>query len=179
MAKSPAAKKLEELPRRFLSIARSYASNDPKPEKKTYITIGCLESVDGGWVEKPKEKYPHPATDDFHEAFDALKAFVVEYAGLSKSQAAQLVVISVVFKHSKEGACDVILNAARPLTGFNQPKIETIPKHAPSGDELKAIEDLEAEAVAFIEGKRGQLELVADSSGEDDSQLQLGEEDDA
>lgn len=157
-----------ESPRRFLTIARSFASNDPNAKRQQYITIGFRESVDGGWVEKPKEKYPHPAMESFHAAFDAIGEYVVKYGGLSAVQSASLVVVSVVFRYAKDGQCEVVLNAARPLAGFRQPKLETIPQHAPEGDELKAIEDLEAEAVLYIDGKRGQLDLAVDGDPDDD-----------
>jgi len=142
---------MSEQVRRFLKIGRGFSG----PGITLKWSEGC---ADGGWIRRMLGD-PHPATEGFNAAFDALLPTFVKPLGLDAAQRQGLRVIGAHMTYTKEGDVSLQVSAARPLAGFSSPYCATLPKQTPDKALQTLIDALSAKAEAYIDGKKGQLEM--------------------
>jgi hypothetical protein len=150
--------------RRFHRIKRNFA--------KPGIKLTWVEGASDEWVKRSVED-PHPATDDFNVAFDALAPFLDDAVGHTQAQQNALIMLGANFTYNKEGEAFVSLSGARTLEGYKALLAINLPSFVPSGLLQKALDDLEFEAGEYLDGKKGQLELPLEVDDEPDEQSDL------
>lgn len=114
---------------------------------------------------------PH---SDFAEALEALAADALQLCELAEIPVGEIVVRGVSFSHGKDGSEGAVITALRRLRSSNAPLVLNTPHKVfelvgEGGDEnqllphstIRALERLQEEAEAFLDGKRAQGSLFA------------------
>ena len=122
--------------------------------------------------ERNGKAMPYPASGDFNHAFDVLKCHVTEPCGMTIEEAAAIRVLGVKMSRGANGTVKGSILAARRLEGYT-PKPENMPLQKFEGVLLKDVQDLEAQADAYLEGEHGQLKMDEDARDDEDEQGDL------
>lgn len=122
------------------------------------IDIDYDESSVGGWTNHGLNP-PQKAMESFYTALNALKEVLAESLPFSKAGKQNLYLARIKYAHQKKGEHYVTADLKGAWGDFEALNTYKLSRRSLEGEIKRRIDDLEFEAIDFIQGKRGQLML--------------------
>ena len=143
-----------------------YRLHHIKVDQRFLVNINYDENTQGGWTNH-NVKPPQLATESFYDALLLFRPEITMRLQLTKNGEKSVRVAEVQFEHLKKGGEFVRLVAVQDMAESEGTASSKLSRLAPQGELKKAVDLLELEAIAFIEGARGQLVLPLEQAEEE------------
>ena len=154
--------------RRFLNIKSQVDRRRKEPVQKTILE--WQEPGKQGWAKHGLEE-SEPAAESFHEALANFAPWVKERLASALNvdpgnTSATIRVLGAAYNYSDDGSFKITLSATLDVPGQGSPLVQNFTHIVPDRKLQTLLTDLEAEAGAYIDGERGQLQMELDPSQE-------------